>query len=42
MAEFRTGILRHLTYSLGKDPEHATIFDWRMALSYAVRDRIVE
>jgi len=42
MADFRAEILRHLTYSLGKDPEHATTFDWRMALSFAVRDRIVE
>ncbi len=42
MVDFRAEILRHLTYSLGKDPEHATTFDWRMALSFAVRDRIVE
>ncbi|MGR3343537.1 MAG: glycogen/starch/alpha-glucan phosphorylase [Paracoccaceae bacterium] len=42
MADFRAEIVRHLTYSLGKYPEHATTFDWRMALSYAVRDRIVE
>ena len=38
----RSDILRHLTYSLGKDPSHAVTFDWRMALSLAVRDRIVE
>ncbi|PTX54963.1 starch phosphorylase [Litoreibacter ponti] len=35
-------ILRHLTYTLGKDPDHAQTYDWRMALSFAVRDRIVE
>ncbi len=37
----RDAVLWHLTYTLGKDPDHAQIFDWRMALSYAVRDRIV-
>jgi len=42
MADFRAETLRHLTYALGKNPEHATTFDWRMALSFAVRDRIVE
>ena len=26
----------------GQGPAHAQIFDWRMALSYAVRDRIVD
>ncbi|MEF3046691.1 glycogen/starch/alpha-glucan phosphorylase [Pseudotabrizicola sp. L79] len=34
-------ILRHLTYTLGKDADHASTYDWRMALSYAIRDRIV-
>ncbi|MBU2962238.1 glycogen/starch/alpha-glucan phosphorylase [Citreicella sp. C3M06] len=38
----RDSIVRHLTYSFGKDPEHAILEDWRMALSYAVRDRIVD
>ncbi len=37
----RADILRHLTYTLGKDPDHAAIYDWRMALSFALRDRIV-
>ncbi|MFV0293503.1 MAG: glycogen/starch/alpha-glucan phosphorylase [Paracoccus sp. (in: a-proteobacteria)] len=32
----------HLTYSIGKDAAHASLLDWRMALSLAVRDRIVE
>lgn len=35
-------IERHLTYTLGKDAPNASLYDWRMALSYAVRDRIVE
>ncbi|WP_417719142.1 glycogen/starch/alpha-glucan phosphorylase [Salipiger sp.] len=39
---FREKILRHLTYSFGKDPDHAILEDWRMALSYAVRDHIVD
>jgi len=37
----RSDILRHLTFTLGKDPDHAAIYDWRMALSFALRDRIV-
>ncbi len=41
-ASLRADVLRHLTYSLGKDPDHAVTFDWRMALSLAVRDQIVE
>ncbi|MCT4683986.1 MAG: glycogen/starch/alpha-glucan phosphorylase [Roseicyclus sp.] len=35
-------ILRHLGYTIGKDAAHATLHDWRLALSYAVRDRIVD
>ena len=38
----RAEVLRHLTYTLGKDAPNASIYDWRMALSYAIRDRIVE
>ena len=38
----RTDVLRHLTFTLGTDRDHASIYDWRMALSYAIRDRIVE
>ncbi|SIP86321.1 starch phosphorylase [Paracoccus thiocyanatus] len=38
----RDAILWHLTYTLGKDPDHAQLFDWRLALSHAVRDRIVD
>ena len=42
LENFRDHIEHHLTYSLGKDPEHAQTRDWRMALSHAVRDRIVD
>jgi starch phosphorylase len=35
-------ILRHLCYSLGKDPAHASRYDWRVALSFALRDTIVD
>ena len=38
----RDDILRHLTLSLGKDAEHASLYDWRMSLSLALRDRVVE
>jgi hypothetical protein len=27
---------------LGKDAPNASVYDWRMALSFAIRDRIVE
>ena len=35
-------VLRHLTATMGKDVPHATVYDWRMALSYAVRDRVMD
>ena len=35
-------ILRHLTFTVGKDAPHAAVHDWRLALSHAIRDRIVE
>lgn len=38
----RAEVLRHLTFTLGKDAPNASTYDWRMALSYAIRDRIVE
>ena len=41
-AALRLDILRHLTFTLGKDAAHASVYDWRMALSFAIRDRIVE
>ncbi len=40
--DMREALLRHLSYTVGKDADHATIYDWRIALSYALRDRIVE
>ena len=41
-AELKTEILRHLKHELGKDPEHATAYDWRMSLSLALRDLTIE
>ena len=38
----KANILRHLAFTLGKDADHASIYDWRMALSFAIRDQIVE
>ncbi|AXI48488.1 glycogen phosphorylase [Sulfitobacter sp. SK012] len=38
----RARIMQHLTFTLGKDKSHASIYDWRMAVSYSVRDLIVE
>ena len=38
----RDEILRHLKLSIGKDPSHASLYDWRMSLSLALRDRVVE
>ena len=38
----KTGVLHHLKFSICKDPDHATVYDWRLALSYAIRDRVVE
>jgi starch phosphorylase len=41
-ANLRDDILRHLRFTLGKDPAHAALYDWRMALSFCLRDRIVD
>ncbi len=38
----RDEISRHLRTSLGKDPKHASVYDWRMALSLALRDLVIE
>lgn len=38
----RADISRHLKLSIGKDPAHASVYDWRMSLSLALRDRVVE
>ncbi|WP_298917382.1 glycogen/starch/alpha-glucan phosphorylase [uncultured Roseobacter sp.] len=40
--EFRAEILRHLKHSLGKDESHASLYDWRMSLSLALRDLVVD
>ncbi|WP_409431978.1 glycogen/starch/alpha-glucan phosphorylase [Litorimonas sp. RW-G-Af-16] len=39
---FGDSILRHLIYSVGKDISHAVTRDWCVAVSLAVRDRMVE
>jgi glycogen phosphorylase len=38
----KADILRHLTFTVGEDVPNASVHDWRMALSFAIRDRIVE
>ena len=40
--DLRQDILHHLTYSLGKDESHATVYDWRVSLSLALRDKVVD
>ena len=40
--QLKADILRHITFTLGKDAPHASLYDWRMALSFAIRDQIVE
>ncbi len=35
-------ILSHLKLSLGKNPSHATDYDWRMSLSLYLRDQLVQ
>ncbi len=37
----RGRISRHLRTSIGKDPKHASRYDWRMALSLTLRDMVV-
>ncbi len=38
----QAAILQHLKASLGKDPAHATPYDWRMSLALSLRDMVVE
>jgi starch phosphorylase len=38
----KNALINHLVYSVGKDPEHAVPRDWCVALSLAVRDRVVD
>ncbi|NIY72049.1 glycogen/starch/alpha-glucan phosphorylase [Marivivens donghaensis] len=40
--QLRQKILDHLTYAQGKDISHASIYDWRMAVSLSLRDMIVD
>ncbi|MDE3079875.1 MAG: glycogen/starch/alpha-glucan phosphorylase [Paracoccaceae bacterium] len=40
--KLQSAILHHLTYTIGKDAPHASLHDWRMALSFAIRDQIME
>ncbi|WP_418887851.1 glycogen/starch/alpha-glucan phosphorylase [Mesobacterium pallidum] len=40
--DLEAAILRHLVYTIGKDKDHASTHDWRMAASYAVRDAVVD
>ncbi|WFE91090.1 glycogen/starch/alpha-glucan phosphorylase [Roseibium porphyridii] len=35
-------ILKHLRNSQGKDAAHSSVYDWRVALSLALRDRMVD
>jgi starch phosphorylase len=41
-AAIQDGIERHLRTSLGKDPAHASVYDWRMSLSLTLRDLVVD
>lgn len=40
-ATLRDEILRHLNFSLGKDEAHASLYDWRVALSLSLRDMVI-
>ncbi len=40
--EFAASVLQHLKTSLGKDAPHASLYDWRMSLSLALRDLVVD
>jgi len=39
---FRNAIISKLTYSIGKDPEHASDHDWFEAVALATRDRMID
>jgi starch phosphorylase len=41
-AALRSAVRDHLNYTIGKTDAHATLSDWRLALSYAIRDRVVD
>jgi len=40
--EFKRAILRRLVYSVGKDIEHAVPRDWCVAVTLAIRDRLMD
>ncbi|WP_295311765.1 glycogen/starch/alpha-glucan phosphorylase [Roseobacter sp.] len=40
--DFAASVLQHLKTSLGKDAPHASLYDWRMSLSLALRDLVVD
>ncbi|MEQ8357108.1 MAG: glycogen/starch/alpha-glucan phosphorylase [Kiloniellaceae bacterium] len=40
-AELRRSIEYHLQYSIGKNPGAATLTDWRLAVSRAIRDLVI-
>ncbi|WP_410216689.1 glycogen/starch/alpha-glucan phosphorylase [Paracoccus sp. (in: a-proteobacteria)] len=40
--DLRDKIMYHLTHTQGRGPEFATVFDWRLAVSYTVRDLMVD
>src|SRR3954464_15869665 len=42
VAALKKAIQKKLLYTVGKDPEHASVHDWYMATALAVRDRMVD
>jgi len=41
-AQLRESILKHIEFTQGKDLAHASVYDMRMALTMAIRDRVIE
>lgn len=41
-SSLKDALFSHLKYQLGKDAEHATLYDWRVALSLAAREHMVD
>ncbi|MDZ5076478.1 glycogen/starch/alpha-glucan phosphorylase [Nesterenkonia sp. HG001] len=39
LPELRSALLHHLRYSVGVEPDRASVLDWRVALSHVLRDR---
>ncbi|WP_323038151.1 glycogen/starch/alpha-glucan phosphorylase [Pararhodobacter sp.] len=40
--QLRESILKHIEFTQGKDLAHASVYDMRMALTMAIRDRVIE